>query len=75
MSREGELKTQAKEACNYANELLLKARSLTSDACKDVTAMRRVRPATDARRAWVDYYKANQHALYAKSAYEREINR
>jgi hypothetical protein len=74
MDRVEELKIQAKEACYRANELLLVARRLTSDSCSSLEARRRARPATDARRAWVDYYKANQHAIYAKSAYEREID-
>lgn len=68
-----ELKVQAKEACDYANECLLKARALTSDSCKDLKSIRRARPATDSRRAWVNYYKANQHAIYARGAYERRL--
>ena len=68
-----ELKVQAKEACDYANELLLKARSLTSDSCKDLKSMRKAKPYTDSRRAWVNYYKANQHAIYARGAYEKRL--
>jgi hypothetical protein len=68
-----ELKVQAKEACEYANECLVRARELTSDSCKDVTSMRRTKPYEDSTRAWVNYYKANQHAIYARNAYEKRL--
>jgi len=43
---------------------LANARYLTSASCSD---MRRARPAEDARKAWVEYYKANQQYLWACS--------
>jgi hypothetical protein len=55
------IKEQTKDACKNAGMLLRMARQLTAESCSDV---RRSKPATDARIAWVDYYKANQHVIY-----------
>jgi hypothetical protein len=55
------IKEQTKDACKNVGMLLRMARQLTAESCSD---MRRSRPATAAIRAWVDYYKANQHAIY-----------